>query len=209
MKQINEHKKYFLKKEGTHSDDVGMVQPEKQGNLRGELLLQQNSQILVLLGLTSNLNSDISLLINSSVNPTVPPRCKLVPDEQLRHVGAPFLLTVTLYLRARRHQILGPRNCPLVLPKGEPPPGPRIVRDMLEKLDILHELGLDGGRTIKIGTFTPSVRPTLVQSPRETRPARSKESEIFSTRSMSPHVPLHLVIFKINSLKMPKYKGQE
>lgn len=116
-----------------------MAQPKQQSDLGSELLLQQGRQVSVLLGLTDELNRDIPLLVHPSVNPTVPSRREFVTDQQLRHVRAPFLLLFPFNLRARRDQVLGPRNGSLVLSQRETPLELcTVVGDLLQPVELLH-----------------------------------------------------------------------
>lgn len=136
----------------THSDDIWVMQPKKQSNLRAELLFQQDRQVLLLLRLADNLNGHINLVVNPSIDPTVTPRREFVADEELRHVSAPFFFSLTLNGRTRRDQVIGPRNCSLELPKRHLHPSSScIVGDLLEKMEFFH--GFWERKIVKVESF--------------------------------------------------------
>jgi len=68
--------KIFGWKNRTYSNDIWMAQSKEQSNLRSELLLKQNSQVLILLRLTHQLNCNIHVLVDASVDPAMPARGK-------------------------------------------------------------------------------------------------------------------------------------
>ena len=102
------------------------------------MLLKKSSQILILLRLTDELNCDIFLLVNPSVDSAVSARGKFGSNEQLRHICTPFFFSFSLYLSPRRHQILRPWHCAVVLPKWKPSPQLATVGNLLVPPQVLH-----------------------------------------------------------------------
>lgn len=168
--QNNETRKRnrWLKKVRTHSNDIWVAQTKQQSNLRSKLLLKKSSQVLIFFGLTHQLNSHILLLVDASVDSTVPSRSKLGSNEQLRHICTPFLFSFSLYSSTRRDQILWPWHCSLILPKRKPSPRrPSTVRNLFIPMQILHMAGttqlLSFSKSSNFSTFSRTPTNTQIQ----------------------------------------------
>lgn len=126
-------------KEWTYRDDIWMPQPEQDSNFRGEMALQQCSQIPIFLRLANELDSHIPLLIHPSVNPAMSPRSKLVAYVELWHVSTPLIFPTALDCSSGRDQVFRPRNGSLVFAQREPPLELALAAcDLLQPLEILH-----------------------------------------------------------------------
>lgn len=116
-----------------------MAQAEQESDLGDELPLDLGGEGLVLLGLADELDGDISLLVNASVDPAVPTGGEFAANVELRQIGAPLLFPFSLYLRPGRHQVLRPRLRSVVFPQRQPPPPiSAVTRDLLEPVQVLH-----------------------------------------------------------------------
>lgn len=118
-----------------------MAQAEQESDLRDEMALKLSSQGLVLLGLANELDGDISLLVNASIDPAMPTGGEFASNVELRQIGAPFFFSVALDLRAGRYQVLRPRLRSIVLPQRQPPPAvstAAIARNLLQPVQALH-----------------------------------------------------------------------
>ena len=122
----------------TYSKNIWMTQPQKQSNLRSKLLLKKRSQIFIFFRLTHKLNCNILLLVNTSIDSTVPTRSKFRSNKQLRHICTPFFFTFSFDCSTRRYQILWPRHCSFVLTKWKSPPRLSTVRNLFIPVQILH-----------------------------------------------------------------------